>query len=1434
MKKTIKRTLGLARRGLAVMVALSMVLSVLVICNVSVSAETDITVYFKNTSNWSPMYAYAWNTGNTSIQPLRAWPGTLMERVGTSVYYKITVPTSADRIIFSGGDDSHKTADLTLFSTDKRLYDNGTGLWSNDFDESKYTSNNNVTNGGYDAVTNHNFPSGIFAANATYFDYMSDAELDNGYNNPVQAGTSFNGSADNWYPFYEFNRVIARNVVDKDNGWTYPLYFGNFCNTGGAYDTSAHNGPYTGAIHGNNVSRFHYFANNSNTEGDYNHLANNRQAVQGLAYNKLDDAGNIYVTPNTKMPYFDIDFLSKKFTNLKNNPYESANGQRIAQIYKSYFPFREETNSNTKVTTYTFDSTDAKDNIYFTWGADNKPKTVNYGAGTSYGVRDGIQYFMNPDEYSHEHGKFYRDVKTYGIFPFNGGVLDVEGISKDEILIQQESNLNIWAWSTGEGKKLTRSTKTIEGKNYYSYTGIGSATKCIIFDGDGITEYNKKSGELDINAVKGAVVNKEGKKVGCGNGNLNYGFGIRIDIDFRVPKNGKINGDDVKFEYSGDDDLWIYLSDENGENSELILDLGGNHKMAKGDINFATMQVTANDVYDSASKTSKGRVVEYFNGSSNGNIKHLDPNETYHMTVFYMERGLIESNFQFKFTFAPLDNLLTTEKVVDTADVNAGIRSAVANAETFTVTNKASSTATGSYSALGNKTYSYSNNGVNETYTTSENGSYKILQHNGKASFTNITDTGKYLEITEKNDGTSRFTYDTAYTVTDVENNKIAKDAVNSAELNNVSGNTAKFKFENSVDKDELTHYNVKFINKPKTGSVTAEKSVEDSDGKEVTTDTTDFGFTLKLDVDGKGYKTYPNVEYTKKTSFGNVSGKTDANGKFTLKHGESVVFEGIPLGVDYVIAEDLNDNYVTPGDVTGSVSQDTPNPTVTFVNTPINRESAYITINAYKKLDGLDVDIQDNFSFVLQQMKLKDGKLVDDESADAVHREVGNTGNGITFPKIEYKYVSSGQETTVKPTVAPVTTQPTTAPVTTQPTTVPPTVPKNTKTITVGVISYIHNETNPSSYKVHYWGGSGGAKDADCISLGTTESRSVGAGYWNNAPQTFHMYTAEIPKDATGFKFHIGDRWFGDDGNAASDNSVYIFNYSGDKALYVKAGDADPCNSIYSVYSEPSEYTASAGSYLAVRSNTEVYYYKLYEKNQGNADYKYDSKVYYVVVTVTTTATGVTAEAKYYGSEADAIAQRNEIGTDDDYSNIVFNNYHNGAITVNKQDANGNSIADGVKFKLYKVEAENASIESAPMLDPDGAVISDTANYEGESITEGSITFDNLDIFKNQSSNPATLEEQWYCLVESQAKDGFMLSSTKHYFMLPDKDGNYRTTQGVINYPVKMPNSSGSGVKGFVVTGMGFILASALLGGAYVLYDKKERKKHIPKHGRR
>ena len=107
-----------------------------------------------------------------------------------------------------------------------------------------------------------------------------------------------------------------------------------------------------------------------------------------------------------------------------------------------------------------------------------------------------------------------------------------------------------------------------------------------------------------------------------------------------------------------------------------------------------------------------------------------------------------------------------------------------------------------------------------------------------------------------------------------------------------------------------------------------------------------------------------------------------------------------------------------------------------------------------------------------------------------------------------------------------------------------------STKTVYVGVITYLN--LNANSYQVHYWGGADGAKDANLTATGKTANQAVGSAYWNNGAQTFNMYTATVPADATGFKVHNGNTWFGStDGNFSTQNTAYVFEYGGNYNAY-------------------------------------------------------------------------------------------------------------------------------------------------------------------------------------------------------------------------------------------------------------------------------------------
>lgn len=160
---------------------------------------------------------------------------------------------------------------------------------------------------------------------------------------------------------------------------------------------------------------------------------------------------------------------------------------------------------------------------------------------------------------------------------------------------------------------------------------------------------------------------------------LNYGFGQKFDLKFRLTSDGTVLDSDnkrvpIEFNFSGDDDVWVFID------GQLVLDIGGDHAVVTGKIDFANKMATVSSAKDSS-----------LGGTSNGEVKKDFPKEfvtnnyftkEHTLTMFYMERGLWESNMKITFNF-PQENKLTVEKEVDTTGANEIFKNALADVGTF-------------------------------------------------------------------------------------------------------------------------------------------------------------------------------------------------------------------------------------------------------------------------------------------------------------------------------------------------------------------------------------------------------------------------------------------------------------------------------------------------------------------------------------------------------------------------------------------------------------------------------------------------------------------------------------------------------------------------------------------------------------------------------
>lgn len=181
--------------------------------------------------------------------------------------------------------------------------------------------------------------------------------------------------------------------------------------------------------------------------------------------------------------------------------------------------------------------------------------------------------------------------------------------------------------------------------------------------------------------------------------NLNYGFGTQFTIPFTVTETGKnVDGTSMTFKFTGDDDVWVYID------GALVLDMGGAHCKAEGEINFATQMATittgTSDAKLGNQPTAGGRVAAKDNGNRTVDFKNItvkksdgstislaaymkESGKVHELKMYYMERGMWDSNMSISYSFVPLPSGLTLSKTLDTKDVNAGLKNAVQGLDNF-------------------------------------------------------------------------------------------------------------------------------------------------------------------------------------------------------------------------------------------------------------------------------------------------------------------------------------------------------------------------------------------------------------------------------------------------------------------------------------------------------------------------------------------------------------------------------------------------------------------------------------------------------------------------------------------------------------------------------------------------------------------------------
>lgn len=519
-------------------------------------------------------------------------------------------------------------------------------FFADDGDPSAYTGGEGVNRDGYwgekasvhDAESGKNVTvvdidnSGTFTQQkdtkyitSTLYDYYTDYEL-NGLNR--DSAPIIGGSQRGLVTFEQFDRALSRAYTKNDNV-KYPLYTGHFQPSIGDWG-----------------NRFADVAGGMKLYGWDDVGSDKYNTFMAVNNSALDDKGKTLSKDNSNNTFvYDRTFQGLVESKTSDS---TANGLPL---------LRTENSDTTKALV------DPHFNEAFLQG-DNSFNTVL--------------------------GKVYKDVS----FPFTKDAVFKSSTNEND----PEKYAQYWYYDSSKASLYLKQDQT-NGKYYLESPGKDS-------DGKPITDDNSKNidatggqdgthGFFPFNQTVSTVVASR----------YNYGFGAKLQFDFTLTSDGQVvvgkdaSGKDIevpiKFFFSGDDDVWVYID------GKLVLDVGGAHDKASGLLEFGADSTVTPYVSSNKNTTQDGTIVyKTYTGTPKtvcfndkpvtfknmGDLIHLDKDRTTHtLTMFYMERGMWESNMAVAFNF-PDNNKLQVEKQVDLSKVNTAFKSLFQNQKLFTFT----------------------------------------------------------------------------------------------------------------------------------------------------------------------------------------------------------------------------------------------------------------------------------------------------------------------------------------------------------------------------------------------------------------------------------------------------------------------------------------------------------------------------------------------------------------------------------------------------------------------------------------------------------------------------------------------------------------------------------------------------------------------------
>lgn len=372
-------------------------------------------------------------------------------------------------------------------------------------------------------------------------------------------------------------------------------------------------------------------------------------------------------------------------------------------------------------------------------------------------------------------------------------------------------------------------------------------------------------------------------------------FGLKLEAPFYLPMDKKLNGNEMKYEFSGDDDLWVFIDDT------LVLDIGGGHTAVNGSFNLTTGDVTIsrktvvrNDqggwYGDKTANELIAEAAEY--------IKSLEGGKMHTIRIFYLERHSGVSNCRMKFNLPIIANAVMVSKELTDTD---GEEMSISPDTDYTFKlyqaedlDSIQDQPDEAFEVMANRSYRIGE----KSFTTSTDGTFTLKAGETAVFYDVPKGTEIYAEEILPEDGAA-FEYVSTKVIIDEKNEAVLWEENTTKPEGSVvktgkmvmPNATLSFDFKNSVKANSL--YVVKEV-------------VGGADGLQ--NPYQEFQFMLQLDTGDLGF--FDEIIVNTTTSGRQVLANADPNGDgigdggiFRLKQGETASIQ-LPAGVKYTVYE--------------------------------------------------------------------------------------------------------------------------------------------------------------------------------------------------------------------------------------------------------------------------------------------------------------------------------------------------------------------------------------------------------------------------------------------------------------------------------------------------------------------------------------------------